>query len=115
MAQEFISSQDIDDLMVTALEGGINYWCDEIKVKIPYGSSTNVIASDVISRGGTLRFIYDERSGIAILDKEKLIKGLKKTIEDDDYCSVQDLMDNHDAETADKIIQFALFDEIVFG
>ena len=28
---------------------------------------------------------------------------------------VEDMIDNHDAETADVLIQFALFNEIVFG
>ena len=27
-----LTEQDIDDIMVAALEGGINYWCDEAEV-----------------------------------------------------------------------------------
>ena len=44
-----LSQQDIDDIMVTALEGGINYWCRRAKVVGEYlGEAT----SDQISRGG---------------------------------------------------------------
>lgn len=28
-----LTQQDIDDIMVAALEGGINYWCDEAAVE----------------------------------------------------------------------------------
>lgn len=27
-----LTQEDIDDIMCGALEGGINYWCDEAKV-----------------------------------------------------------------------------------
>ena len=28
-----ITGRDIDDIMATALEGGITYWCTRVKVK----------------------------------------------------------------------------------
>ena len=46
-----LSQQDIDDIMVTALEGGINYWCRRAKV---VGEYLGEAASDQISRGGSL-------------------------------------------------------------
>ena len=83
-------------------------------------------ASDQISRGGQLK-IFDSEDFIeeecVILDKEKLIKGIKLYVSNSstnilvqdrkqgliiDTCQV-------DAEVADCIIQYALFDEIVFG
>lgn len=47
-----LTQQDIDDIMVAALEGGINYWCDEAAVE--GGEYLGKYASDQISRGGTL-------------------------------------------------------------
>ena len=31
-----VSNEDIDDIMVSALEGGINYWCRKAEVKGEY-------------------------------------------------------------------------------
>ena len=47
----FLTQQDVDDIMVAALEGGITYWCDEAKV---VGEYLGEYASEQISRGGTL-------------------------------------------------------------
>ena len=113
-----ISNQDIDDLMVTALEGGINYWCGKATItKLPAGvkDGEEVIASDMISRDGVLTLFDAESADKWELTREKFIKGLVKTIEWGDFGNVQNLMDGHDAETADVLIQYALFDEIVFG
>jgi len=113
-----ISNQDIDDLMVAALEGGINYWCERVKiieVNEKLHGNGEIIASDVISRGGKLKLFDAESEEEWELDREKFIKGLEKTMEWGDFYSVQHLMDSHDAETADVLIQYALFDEITFG
>lgn len=50
-----VTHEDIDDIMVSALEGGINHWCAEAKVQ---GEYLGEFASDQISRGGTL-LLYD--------------------------------------------------------
>lgn len=113
-----ITSQDIDDIMVTALEGGIAYWCRKAKV---VGDYLGEYASDQISRGGSL-ILYDaESSDHWELDLEKLLHGIEKAIEDnwfDDYdWYVDGKLDccQIDAEVADTIVQLALFDDIVFG
>ena len=117
------TDQDIDDIVCTAFEGGINYWCEKVEV---VGDLLGEYASDQISRGGQLK-IFDSEDFIeeecVILDKEKLIKGIKLYVSNSstnilvqdrkqgliiDTCQV-------DAEVADCIIQYALFDEIVFG
>ena len=111
-----VEPQHIDDLMVTALEGGINYWCRKAKiVSIPEGVDANVLASDLISKGGVLEMYDAESSDKWELTLEKFLKGLKMYCEENKYIDMEDLIDNHDADTADSIIQYALFDEIVFG
>ncbi len=57
----------IDDIMATALEGGITYWCDDAEV---VGDYLGEYASEQISRGGTLN------ATIRLLLKSKLTMGL---------------------------------------
>lgn len=113
-----VTPQDIDDIMVTALEGGINYWCRKAKV---VGEYLGECTSDQISRGGSL-ILYDaESSDHWELNLEKLLNGIQKAIEDNWYDSYNWYVDGEldccqiDAEVADTIVQFALFDDIVFG
>jgi hypothetical protein len=109
-----VSVKDMEDIMVTALEGGINYWCGSAKI-IDNPANTEW-ASDVVAHGGKLELTdVEEPDEKWILDQEKLLKGFAKGMEWGNFATVEDLMDSHDAETADVIVQYALFDEIVFG
>ena len=109
-----ISETDLDYLMVAALEGGINYWCGECRiVKNPAGLE---YASEVVAYGGVLELIdAEEPDEKWTLTQAKLVKGVDKAMDHFSYGTVQELMDSHDADTADVIVQYALFDEIVFG
>ena len=105
------SMQDIDDLMATALEGGINYWCRmaEVAESEYYGE----YASDQISRGGSL-ILYDAESEDRwVLTLDKLMHGLVLALENGELTSVDP--DDWDADAADIIVQLGLFDTIVFG
>lgn len=111
-----VTSEDIDDIMCAALEGGINYWCRKAEV---VGEYLGDYASEQISRGGTL-ILYDaESSDKWELNIEKLLCGIKKAIEE--WYEYEWFEDGRletsqiDAEIADGIVQLALFDEIVFG
>ena len=110
-----LSQQDIDDIMVTALEGGINYWCRRAKV---VGEYLGEAASDQISRGGSL-ILYDaESSDKWELTLEKFLNGVKLYFEQGCHVQVEDNaieIGDIDAGDADCIVQFALFGEVVFG
>ena len=110
-----LSQQDIDDIMVTALEGGINYWCRRAKV---VGEHLGAAASDQISRGGSL-ILYDaESSDKWELTLEKFLNGVKLYFEQGCHVQVEDnAIDtcDIDAGDADCIIQLAIFEEVVFG
>lgn len=113
-----VTQQDIDDIMVTALEGGINYWCRKAKV---VGEYLGEYASEQISRGGTL-ILYDaEDDNEYALDLEKLLCGLQKAIndywfEDYDWYNGKALDTcNIDADVADTIIQLSIFDDVIYG
>ena len=113
-----ISTEDIDDIVTTALEGGICYWCRRAEVK---GKYLGEFASEQISRGGVL-VLHDSVDGKKReLNKEKLLSGVKQYLEDAedsvgcskgvyelDCCMV-------DATVADMIIQYAIFDDIIYG
>ena len=114
-----VTDQDIDDIMVSALEGGVTYWCGECEVV--GGEYLGEYASDQISRGGTLRF-YDieDEAEYWDLDIQKFMYGLEQYIreEEDSY----EIFDGAgidpgqiDACIADAIIQYGLFGQIIFG
>lgn len=113
-----ITKQDIDDIMVSALEGGINYWCKAAKVVEDkyYGE----FASDQISRGGSLRLYDYEEDEQYILTLEKFLNGVQLAFKEgygDNWYSEDGRLDvaNIDAESADIIVQLALFGEVVYG
>ena len=113
-----LPQQDIDDIMVAALEGGINYWCDEAAVE--GGEYLGKYASDQISRGGTLLLHDTDEDAYRKLDLEKFLKGFKLWLENggDEYGAIEDgKVDccNIDADCADAIIQYALFGEVIYG
>ena len=111
-----ITSQDIDDIMVCALEGGINYWCRQAKV---VGKYLGRYASDQISCGGTLKLYDAESSDVWELTLDKFLNGMKLAIEQGIGLSVNPADGSIDtceidADAADAIVQLALFGEVVF-
>lgn len=121
-----VTEEDIDDIMVSALEGGINYWCDRASV-----NEDKRVADwghEQIARGGELRihvigpFDKDDTEWY-ILTKEKFLKGLEKYLKEPAYSDFLEFADHKlrldtcyaDADVADAIIQYALFGEVVYG
>ena len=118
--QIVVTREDIDDIMVSALEGGITYWCDKVKVD---GCSLGEYASEQISRGGTLILHDMEEDRNELLTKEKLLQGIKMYAEQPKHGDIFEVIDHElhidsgmvDAEVADVIIQYAIFSEIFYG
>jgi len=113
-----VTEEDIDDIMVSALEGGITYWCWKAEV---VGDYLGEYASEQISRGGILRLHDSEEDAVYELDIEKMLRGIEKAYADHwfadygwcdgktlDCCQV-------DADVADTIVQLALFDDVIYG
>ena len=111
------TDENIGDLLVTAFEGGINYWCGKVKIiSVPKEHEGKYeFASDVIALGGVLKLYDAETSDTWELTLDKFLKGLERYCKITDIESAEELMDNHDADTADGIIQYALFEKIIFG
>lgn len=111
-----LTDQDIDDLMVCALEGGINYWCGEAKAKLVPDGVEYEYLSELIAKGGVIEFTdAEDEDEKWDLNLSKFLNGVKEVCRIRGFYSGQELIDNHDAEIADMIIQFALFEEIVYG
>ena len=120
-----VTDEDIDDIMVGALEGGINYWCGEAEV---VGDKyLGEFASEQISRGGELRLYDCESDDSWVIDKEKILKGIQKWLEwvakyenlnrafyHEKNCIRLDCC-NIDGRDCDKIVQYAAMGELVFG
>ena len=115
-----VTQENIDDIMVSALEGGINYWCNKAQVD---GKYLGEYASEQISRGGTLILHDMEEERTELLTKEKLLQGIRMYAEQIKYGDIFEVIDHElhidcgmvDAEVADAIIQYALFSEIFYG
>ena len=117
-----LTQQDIDDIMVSALEGGICYWSDRVEVKGPF---LGEYASDQISRGGSLRIHIcdpaDDEPAWHKLTLMKFLEGFGLWIENggDRYGAVSGdgkvNCGQIDGPCADEIVQYALFGKLVFG
>lgn len=115
-----VTQEDIDDIIAGALEGGINYWCNEAKV---VGDYLGEYASEQISRGGQLLLNDFEEEETYTLDKEKFLTGLKMYLENPHPYEILEEIDNKlgldtcnaDATVCDMIIQYALFGDVIYG
>ena len=120
-----LTKEDIDDIMCGALEGGINYWCDEAKVM---GGYLGEYGSEQIARGGKLRLHLPEPfdkddTEYYELDLEKFKKGVELWAITPVGCNCLEQIDgkirfdtcNADAIVCDAIIQYALFGDVIFG
>lgn len=108
-----LTKQDINDIMVTALEGGINYWCIGAKPENPQERKDEEYLSDILSKGRDI-MLMDEFGKEHFLTLDNFKKGFKMFKENHKGCVFSDAGDI-DANDADEIIQYAIFDELVYG
>lgn len=116
-----ITDEDIDDIMAVALEGGINYWCDEAEVE---GDYLGTYANEQISRGGRLLLHDMEEDEYRILTRESFIDGVVEYLQNPHPYDILDGDDGRfvkidtcqcDAVVCDMIIQYAIFGEVTYG
>ena len=113
-----VTAEDIDDIMCSALEGGITYWCAKAT---PVGEYLGEWANEQIARGGELVLYDAEDDEEYVLTREKLLNGICLAYQHDYYKDYDWAVDgkidacNVDAEVSDVIVQLALFGEVVYG
>lgn len=111
-----IDGEFVDSVMCSAFEGGINYWCESAKAKDNDYKGAEY-ASEVISRGGTVVLKDAEEDETYEIDLDKFVKGYRKYVQWASEKNREVYTDPAyiDAEIADIIVQYAVFDEIVYG
>ena len=111
-----VSDEDIDDIMSAALDGGVTYWCGRAEV---VGDYLGEYASEQISRGGALKLHDIEGDGVFELTLDKFLVGLRLWIENERAFELTNAgrldVGQIDAAAADTIVQYALFNDIVYG
>jgi hypothetical protein len=124
-----LDDQFIEDLIVTAFEGGSNYWVDHVIINHPDGDKPkgepgSTWAASALNSGGNIVVFTQEEADShdfppITMTKEMLVKGVQMWAKEFpervsiDNGSID--MGNTDADDADAIFQYALFDEVVFG
>ena len=118
------TNQDIEDLFVTALEGGSNYWyyIKNIPKEIKYNVKqlkqplAEAIAKHVID-GGYIQFfdVENEDELLGTVDMDKLLDAISLLKKDypDTWNNILD--ENTDAQDADIFLQLAVMGDVTFG
>ena len=114
-----VTNNDIDDIMTTALEGGINYWADQAEtVGTLREEDKDLYISETISRGYTVEIHDAEEGEVYQLDLEKLLNGITYGVQNG-FVEINNggTIDTGDIDAiaADVIIQAALFGDVIYG
>jgi hypothetical protein len=125
------SNEKITDLLITALEGGSNYWywlndedIDNLRKLFKKGSSLSSaekIGKAVLEKGCTVR-VSDVETGeeLGILSKDSIREGFSLMLKENDGSAQIETMahilcDDYDANDADIWFQTVIMKEIVYG
>ena len=112
------SDEDLQDIVISAIEGGIGYWAcldntTEAWKDKPKDVPVSEWAYEILKKGGKLEF-FDEEDDEAKyeIDWDSFIIGIKSAISEHVW---EGNIDNIDSITADCIFQYAIFGELTFG
>jgi hypothetical protein len=111
-----MDNQIIDDILTTAFEGGINYWCTKVSVRDGDFKGADY-ASMSVSKGATVDLTVDESDGavdVKPLTRESIIHGINEASKFKKQ-TIDAFYEDHDAESADMAVQFAVFGKLIFG
>ena len=112
-----LTEDNIDDILVTAFEGGINYWADSVEF---VGEPLGEYASRHLARGGNLRVHDSEENIWHDLKFEDFCRGFRTWLESggDIYGAISTVnidTGEIDADCADAIIQYSIFGDVIYG
>jgi hypothetical protein len=107
-----VDPQAIDNLMSDALDF-CSYWCRRVAVSgaLPDGAEYR---SEVVSRGGRLKFHLRDQPATFTLDRVSLLTGVGRYAASHGKWVLSTEAD-YDATDADAVLQLALFGEIIYG
>lgn len=115
-----ITDEQIADLIIDGIESGTTYWAfihnDTTEFEKCYEKDlcTSEAIAEIILNGGAVEItdLEDSDNPKHKLTLERLLKGIQLNAEQRPWDSD---LDNYDSGTSDAIIQYALYDELVFG
>ncbi len=111
-----VTNQMITDQIVTAIEGGCNYWMESFHANKGRERATeSPWYSDPKVWGGDFEIECSDGDDTSILTPDKIKSGLQWLAEHHLWRLEQIVKENGDAETADVFLQACLFGEIVYG
>ena len=116
-----ITEEQIKDLIIDGIETGIGYWAmlhnDTEEFENYYNTTdlaTSEIVAEILLKGGSVKITdmeEDEEPKFG-LTLDRLLVGIQKNAEERPWdCDLE----NYDATTCDCIIQYAIFDDVIFG
>lgn len=115
-----ITDGNLEDIIVTAFEGGINYWCEEVEVvDNDYKGAKDTVGAIINGADVWLHDAEDDDS--VILNRANLIAGIEKFMEENEgLLTMEDGIlqvdcGQVDSDIADSMIQIAVFGEAKFG
>lgn len=114
-----ITDQKVADLLITAREGGSNYWIEGIKYIKPQHEFTPIEGElypfvDYPLNGGSVVITHDDTEQHT-LTRESIGVGLAVLAEQYPRHMNDIIIENYDADTADAFLQCCLFGELVYG
>ncbi len=119
-----ISSQRVCDMVVTAFEGGISYWCANVRLvahkaerskAVPWYSEPGLYDLPFTLEVEESDPSGDDDDGIYFVTDKDFAKGFEVMAEKYPWHFNNFMNDNEDAETADVWFQCIVFGEIVYG
>lgn len=123
-----VTRQRVAELLCSALEGGSNYWIEDVTPRKPsswefysYPEDHRVYQHDYpFNPGGALSITVDteiesEPAQVHVLDENAIQKGLTLFLETSPHRFAQLITEHADADDADVFLQLCLFGEILYG
>lgn len=109
----------IESLLVSAFEGGSNYWLGKVgRINVAQDKKKDLYQTVLQGDGLTIKERDEEAPVIkdfGILDRKTIEAGLEKMAKDAPGHFGDIKTDNADAETGDVFLQFCLFGKIIYG
>lgn len=101
----------ICDLITTAVEGGIGYWCESFHTFGLDGLPASYQTPDTFASDWHVRLRTDDGEE-ASFNQDDFARAIDKL---PPHHLVDIFDNNHDAETADCLVQIAAFGDIIYG
>jgi hypothetical protein len=113
-----LNSQEMKEILTTAIEQGSAYWMQDYVVKYNRDAEGYVESFHIKERENSDEKELSKR-GIEIVSVSSLSKAIKSLVTLDGYVQVKsDILKNRsgcDSISADVLVQLEIFDEVVYG